>query len=141
MPTTERRCHYTGPQSVARHLSQRWGVSEGHANQLLHGHGRLIDRVVDVIRAYRASHREPELFAKLRPIFAAFDQRRIVPSLDAALDAYAEVDLHEDLVRLRWLRSQSAADLDELLRVTDRVIVRAMAFRDAAHQEQLRRHR
>lgn len=127
----ERRQHYGGAGSVGRRLSERWGVSLSHTNQLLHGNDRLVDRVVDVIHAYRAEGREQELLSKLWPIFQAYDARQAPMSMEVALDAYLGARIREEIVRTKWLQAPGADEVEELRRVLDRVVVRAVALRDA----------
>jgi hypothetical protein len=75
----------------------------------------------------------------IRPILTAWDGRTAPPLCDAVLRLAQEADTAEDLAETDFLLDRSDQNLDRLIRVSDRAILRETARRDALVQEQQRR--
>lgn len=113
MPTTVQGAlplgQYQHPDSVARALGPRLGISANHAHQIIVT-GNLADRVAHVIEAHKAAGAYDRLERWLAPITAALDA---IPTrtADAALvqDA-ADADAQEDMAEARYLTAPSESN-------------------------------
>jgi hypothetical protein len=75
----------------------------------------------------------------IRPILTAWDGRTAPPLCDAVLRLAQEADTAEDLAETDFLLDRSDANLDRLIRLSDRAILRETARRDALVAEQAKR--
>ena len=118
--------------AVAPHLGMR-PQAVGH---LMRDIGKRCAAIVSAFVALGDTERGERF---IRPILAAWDQRAAPPLCDAVMHLAQEADAAEDVAETDFLLDRSDRNLDRLIRVSDRAILRETARRDALVEEQRQR--
>lgn len=121
---------------VAKYVAPRLGMRPASAEQLMK---QVNHRCAAIVAAFVALGDTERGERFIRPILAAWDQRTAPPLCDAVIHLAQEADAAEDVAESDFLLDRSDANLDRLIRLSDRAILRETARRDALVSEQTRR--
>jgi hypothetical protein len=124
---------------ICRYVSPLNGLTPASSEQLLRGPHAINLRCAHYVAAFVALGDTERGERFIRPILAAWDQRAAPPLCDAVIHLAQEADAAEDVAESDFLLDRSDANLDRLIRLSDRAILRETARRDALVQEQKRR--
>ncbi len=124
---------------LGRYLAPRLGLKPLSVEALLRGPQAINLRAAAIIRAFRALGDDERLARFWGPMARAYEQCEAPPLCDAVIHLAQEADAAEDVAESDFLLDRSDANLDRLIRLSDRAILREMARRDALVAEQTRR--
>lgn len=124
---------------IGRYVAPQLGLTPASAAQLLRGPQAINLRCAHYIGAFRALGDDIRLARFWDPMQRAYDQREAPPLCDAVIHLAQEADAAEDVAETDFLLDRSDANLDRLIRASDRDILRETARRDALVAEQARR--
>jgi len=121
---------------VAKYVAPRLGMRPASVEQLMKQVNHRCAAIVSAFVALGDTERGERF---IRPILAAWEHRAAPPLCDAVIHLAQEADAAEDVAESDFLLDRSDANLDRLIRFSDREILRETARRDALVAEQLRR--